>query len=685
MKSLIQKIFPLFLSILILFLGIYLENKYKLVSNISRVESKAERVTRVVRYNKKKQFKQFLGRFDENLVGGFESEDDLNFWEAGSVSIALSKAFASQGNASLRVEFLSGGSSVLKSIPLSKFADWSNYKYLRTDIYDPNGETTLYFIAQNSPSSKQAFKLEPGWNQIYVDISLLESKLISQFAFSVQDKDTETVVYLDNIHFITIEQAKENPKDPEVVIDAKEKIRDINPFIFGTNLEPETTDQIAVRTFAKDTGITIFRFPGGDAPGYHWETTTFDFRTDRPHMFPMAKYDNVVDYCKVVGAQLVIQINLESGTPEEAAEWVRYTNKELGFYVKYWELGNEPYGDWDKSHRTAEEYAEDLKVYSEAMKAVDPTIKLGAAYSGDYFKYWDKTVLSKAGEYIDFVSYHWYPNHTNDNHKVKGKKHPEPLDVAANAFKVPEITQRMREKIKKYAPERVGKIEFSVLEWDGAWDGPSYDPAPYEEGVMAWSLSNALFYAEVFGQFIKEGVTLAASYKFQETPFGYIRGYFTENEGLNVLWDNQTIRPKALAHKMFSKYFGDVLIEGDLKGSSFFEKEPDWYDASYAGEVPYLSSYASLTKEEDRLYLILVNRHSSQEFPITVSIKNFEFNPEVTVRILTGPEITSQNDGSPGTVTIKESTMNLPSNKFIYTVPAHAVISIELNKKQVEE
>ena len=65
-------------------------------------------------------------------------------------------------------------------------------------------------------------------------------------------------------------------------------------------------------------------------------------------------------------------------------------------------------------------YATNLVAYSKAMKAVDPTVKIGAVLTtpggwpdtvkapGDSAD-WNHTVLSIAGNSIDFVIVHWYP------------------------------------------------------------------------------------------------------------------------------------------------------------------------------------------------------------------------------------------------------------------------------------
>jgi hypothetical protein len=61
-----------------------------------------------------------------------------------------------------------------------------------------------------------------------------------------------------------------------------------------------------------------------------------------------------------LGAEPSISVRLHGGTPEAAAELVRYTNIEQGYAVRYWSIGNEPslYRDYD------------TETYNEAMGRV---------------------------------------------------------------------------------------------------------------------------------------------------------------------------------------------------------------------------------------------------------------------------------------------------------------------------
>lgn len=125
----------------------------------------------------------------------------------------------------------------------------------------------------------------------------------------------------------------------------------------------------------------------------------------------------------------VICVNYATGTPEEAARWVYYANIKKGYDIRFWQVGNEMDGEWEECGPvSATMYAENFLRYAQAMKAVDPTIKVfGPVLAGaDFdqqasFDYndgsWMATFLRIVGEqenkenttYLDGVDFHCYP------------------------------------------------------------------------------------------------------------------------------------------------------------------------------------------------------------------------------------------------------------------------------------
>src|SRR5581483_9416082 len=106
--------------------------------------------------------------------------------------------------------------------------------------------------------------------------------------------------------------------------------------------------------------------------------------------------------------------NFGSGTPEEAAAWVAHTNRGgAPRPVRWWSVGNETYGNWEIGHCSAEEYADGYRAFAEAMRAVDPSIRIVAVGCGGLgpegsATAWNRTVLQRAGEHVDALSVHFY-------------------------------------------------------------------------------------------------------------------------------------------------------------------------------------------------------------------------------------------------------------------------------------
>lgn len=174
-------------------------------------------------------------------------------------------------------------------------------------------------------------------------------------------------------------------------------------------------------------GIKYLRYPGGShSDVYHWQSHTAE---NGAYIDPANTFDAFMTMVRGAGAQPIITVNYGSGTAQEAAEWVRHANVTKGYGVAYWEIGNEVFGNghyggaWeydihaDKSPRA---YGNAVLGFITAMKAVDPTIKIGIVLTapgawpdgivgpGDSAD-WNDEVLSVVGGQADFAVFHWYP------------------------------------------------------------------------------------------------------------------------------------------------------------------------------------------------------------------------------------------------------------------------------------
>ncbi|MET8307274.1 cellulose binding domain-containing protein [Micromonospora sp. NPDC005173] len=268
----------------------------------------------------------------------------------------------------------------------------------------------------------------------------------------------------------------------------------VNHAIWDQHLgSAETSDLL------RDAGVQMMRYPGGSyADIYHWK----DHTAPGGYVAPGTDFDTFMAAVRRVGAQPMIIANYGTGSPAEAADWVRYANVTKGYGARYWTVGNENYGNghygaaWeadDHPDKSATQYARLVVEYADAMKAVDPGIKVGAVLTmpgnwpdgitaGSDPGSWNQTVLSLAGPKIDFVDVHWYPGGTA-------------AESLARISHIPDATHLLREQLTRYAGPNAARIGISFTELN-VDAGRTTQPA-------------ALFLADAYSALLENGVFTA--------------------------------------------------------------------------------------------------------------------------------------------------------------------------------
>src|SRR5690606_20719591 len=148
-------------------------------------------------------------------------------------------------------------------------------------------------------------------------------------------------------------------EEPGIHIDPSQVVGEVGPYVYGANYGPLSAIAVDQFELAAASGIEFLRFPGGA-----WG--------DRNDLRPF-NVDMLMSVAKLLGAEVSIQARLAGGTPQAAADLVRYANVEKGYGVRHWYIGNEPslYPDYDVATLNR-----DWRAIAEAMLAVDPTILL---------------------------------------------------------------------------------------------------------------------------------------------------------------------------------------------------------------------------------------------------------------------------------------------------------------------
>lgn len=236
------------------------------------------------------------------------------------------------------------------------------------------------------------------------------------------------------------------PVDPKIF---GSFLENLNTCIYGGVYDPASPVANALG-FRQDVleatramGVSIVRFPGGCfAPYYHWRDGVGPV-ADRPQTrysmpaSPDAPYspssnafgtDEFITWCRHVGAEPYLCVNMGSGTPEEARDWVEYCNQPVGsrwadlraahgyhapHNVRYWALGNEISASWEFGYaESPDDYIRRAREYARVMRNADPSIKLVLA--GSHFPLyhtqtaWNLKVLDALYEYVDYLSMHHY-------------------------------------------------------------------------------------------------------------------------------------------------------------------------------------------------------------------------------------------------------------------------------------
>ncbi len=296
---------------------------------------------------------------------------------------------------------------------------------------------------------------------------------------------------------VTLPQAQAADTPVQVDVNARAGLATVGDAAVGVNhaVWDQELGTDAVANLLKDAGTQVMRYPGGSYSDiYHWKDNT----APGGYVAPNTDFDHFMAGVQRAGGQAMVIANYGTGTPQEAADWVRYANVEKKYGVKYWEIGNEIYGNghygasWeadDHPAKTPAEYATNLVDFSRAMKAVDPTIKIGAVLTtpdnwpdgivaGGDAGTWNDVVLSIAAADVDFAILHWYPG---------GSSGPEALGKVAQASDITAMTRRL---LDRYSPDR--RIGIAVTEINTGY-GQNTQPG-------------ALFAADVYGSLLENGV-----------------------------------------------------------------------------------------------------------------------------------------------------------------------------------
>lgn len=316
---------------------------------------------------------------------------------------------------------------------------------------------------------------------------------------------------------------------PALIVDAGQTLHQIPPTVYGANYTLLSAITPDISDAARESGIRYWRFPGGRLG-------------DQGDLQP-SQIDLFMLLVRAFNIEPSISVRLENGTPEAAAEIVRYVNIEKQYGVRLWSIGNEPnlFDDY-----TPQQMVTEWRAIAEAMRAVDPGILLIGPDTSQFTGFDDgntwaheflRVFLQENGDLIDIVSVHRYPFPSS------GTTPATIADLKADAATWSAIIDNLRAWTLEYTGR---ELPLAIGEANSHWSSQIGGEATPD------SFYNAIWWADVLGRLIRGGADYVAYFNMQSS----------DRLGGHGLLGRYEARPTYAVYQLYQR-FGKTLVRAE--------------------------------------------------------------------------------------------------------------------------
>lgn len=382
----------------------------------------------------------------------------------------------------------------------------------------------------------------------------------------------------------------------------------------------------------KEMDIPIVRYPGGNfVSNYNWEdgvgpkelrprTTDAAWQTVEPNEIGTDEFHR---WAELVGAEVMMAVNLGTRGPEDAKNLYEYCNFEAGskyadmrvknghkepYGDKVWCLGNEMDGPWQVGNRTARDYAEVARKTAQVLKRMDPECELVACGSCNYdmptFGEWEATVLDEAYDYVEYLSLHQYYQNYGDT--------PNYLAMTEHMDKFIKMVVATCDYVK--GKKHSDKTIYLSFDEYNVWgkercnnQADLWQIAPRREEFV-YTMEDALLFGSMMLTLIKncDRVKMACLAQL-----------------VNVAAPIMTMDNGAAWVQ--SIYYPFVHTSKHGRGTALMTKvKCETYEASQIGTVPIIDSAAVLSEDEKSLAVFAINRSMEKDIDLEISLRDFD-------------------------------------------------------------
>lgn len=391
-----------------------------------------------------------------------------------------------------------------------------------------------------------------------------------------------------------------------LIINVNKVLVKVPPYVYGNNSNlwsDQIVTQPALMQYLMDLSPNIIRGPGGSISDvYFWNGTDAQpAPADVPSnllnadgtlgganwwwyggnnaswTFSLDNYYNLLAQTNSTGIITVNYGYARYGTGPNpvataahlAADWVRHDNGR----TKFWEIGNENFGNWEAGYNidqsknqdgqpaiiTGAVYGTQVKIFADSMRAaaqqIGATIYIGAViyqeppatYDNNTVKTWNLGVLQNAGSTPDFFIVHNYFTAYATNSSVN--------DILNTANTIPaNVMSYVKQQL---TASGIGVKPIAFTEWNIQATG-SKQSVSYISGMHA---------AKTIGSIIKNQFGEASRWDIAN---GYANGddqgmFNNGDEPGAPLWNP---RPSFYYLYYFQKFFGDRMVYDTLKAAN---------------------------------------------------------------------------------------------------------------------
>jgi alpha-N-arabinofuranosidase len=520
-------------------------------------------------------------------------------------------------------------------------------------------------------------------NVVLVLVSAVVSTMLFPYVADVHTQLSQAVITQD------VSPTPSSPASVDILADTSQASAPANALLAGNNIQwinngdqvlvPGTLDfNPTILDKIKTLRPTSIRYPGGTlADTYHWQQGVGALET-RPLVTSPQGQSKILfgtkEFLEVVeatGAQPLITVNVVTGTPEEAAGWVRYINStrvrsRTGAWlpkVKYWEIGNEPYLKSDNPDLaiTPEEFAKRANLFIKAMRKVDPTIEVGIPLRSDVigglpanaYPGYNVTVLKNITAPYQFISLHdaYMPAAVGPQTYPDRELYLASMTASAEVRKDIEATRQL---LRTYKP--TWKIKIALTEYNAMYtaNGSASDAYIASLASALYSVDLAVLFSGMDDVFLAQYWSLSDDWYFGAIGAdGHARPSFYALQGLRELLRGSRIPLSISAPMISSTPVGYVPAQ----------------------TVSAVSGLATL--EGNMLRMFIVNKDPDQQLPVSVRVPSGRTIATATYTQLTGDGLFAGDPG--GSISLTDGSLIPTGSSLAGALSPHSAIFLTIS------